>query len=77
MKLTASEFMRAAVQKLLDAAGDGYTAGELVIVVGCERMNGEEIEQTCWVWSPPEQADWKTDGLLRAGWELRADADID
>ena len=78
MRMTQSEFIRAAIQKLLDTEGDGYQLTQFVLALGLERMNADgHIESTAWVWAPKEQPDWQTDGLLKAAVDMREDADID
>ncbi len=75
---TPVDRLRAAIQRLLNAEGDGYILDQFVLALGLQRMNSEGvIESTAWVWAPAEQPDWITDGLLRAASELREDADID
>ena len=75
--MTAAEFLRAAIQRLIND-GDGWLVDDFVLALGLQRMNSDgRIESVPWVWAPEDQADWKTDGLLRAALELRQDADID
>lgn len=75
--MTPHELLRAAIQQLLND-GDGWVLDDFVLCLGLQRINSDgEVESTAWVWSPVEQADWKTDGLLRAAMELRCDSDID
>jgi len=62
--------IRAAVQALLDAAGDGYQLGPLVISMGLERVTDDGIESTHWYWTPPGQATWITTGLLIAAEDM-------
>lgn len=73
----AEQQLRAALQALLDEQGDGYSVAQYVIAFGLERIVDGRIESAAWVWSPPQQADWQTDGLLLAACELRDTADID
>jgi hypothetical protein len=76
--ITPVDRLRNAIQKLLNAEGDGYVLNEFVLALGLQRMDSEgNIDSTAWVWAPAEQPDWITDGLLRAASELREDADID
>jgi len=75
--MTPTELLRSAIQQLLNVEGDGWQLDDFVLALGLQRINGDGIvESTAWVWSPAEQADWKTDGLLRAALELRT-IDID
>jgi hypothetical protein len=76
--MTPVDRLRNAIQKLLNAEGDGYVLNEFVLALGLQRMDSEgNVDSTAWVWAPAEQPDWITDGLLRAASELREDADID
>jgi hypothetical protein len=75
---TPVDRLRAAIQRLLNAEGDGYILDQFVLALGLQRMDSDgKIDSTAWVWAPAEQPDWITDGLLRAASELREDADID
>lgn len=70
--------VRAAVQAVLDAAGDGYHAAQFVICMGLERINSSgELETAPWLWAPPSQPDWMTAGLLESAWALHQAADED
>lgn len=76
--MNANELIRSAIQTLLEAAGDGWLLEEFVVAMSLQRMNSDGfIESTAWCWSPSEQADWKTDGLLQAAIDLRNCTDID
>ena len=76
--MTPVERLRNAIQRLLNAEGDGYVLNEFVLALGLQRIDGDgNIESTAWVWAPADQPDWITDGLLRAASEMREDADID
>lgn len=69
--------IRAAVQAILDQAGDGFQVAQFVISMGLERVNSDgKLEATSWLWAPPEQAEWMTDGLLEAATELRCIAGL-
>lgn len=69
--------IRAAIQGLLDALGDGWTLTQHCIVMGLERVHDGRIEAISWWWAPAEQADWMTTGLLEHALELRIPADDD
>ena len=70
--------VRAAVQAILDAEDDGYMASQFVICMGLERFSSEgKIESTPWIWTPPEQAEWMTVGLLDSALDLQATAEFD
>lgn len=70
--------VRAAVQAVLDAHGDGWHIAQYVICMGLERVASDgTLDCSAWVWTPPGQADWMTDGLLEAASDIRCAADID
>lgn len=71
--------VRAAVQAVLDAAPDrGWQVAQFVICMGLERVNSSgELDSTPWLWAPPSQPDWMTDGLIDSAYSLRAVADVD
>ena len=76
--ITPVDRLKAAIQKLLNAEGDGWVLDQFVIAMGLQRVtSGNDVESTAWVWAPAEQPDWITDGLLRTATELREDSDID
>lgn len=66
--------VRAAVQALLDAIGDGWCVAQLVLCMGLERVNSStgDIESTPWIWAPKSQAEWMTDGLIETALNMRA-----
>lgn len=78
VQLTPAEAVRHYIQQMLDNAGDGWNLAQYVLCMGLERVtpNGE-LECTAWVWSPPHQADWMTDGLLQASINLRDSCEVD
>lgn len=46
--------------------------------MGLERVTVDGgMESTPWVWTPPFQPDWMTDGLLEATTDLRLSAAFD
>ena len=76
--ITPVDRLRSAIQKLLNAEGDGWLLDQFVLALGLQRVNSDgEVESTAWVWAPAEQPDWQTDGLIQAASELREDSDID
>ena len=76
--ITPVERLRNAIQKLLNAEGDGWILDQFVLALGLQRVNSDgDVESTAWVWAPAEQPEWQTDGLLQAASELREDSDID
>ena len=70
--------VRAAVQSLLDAIGDGWCVAQLVLCMGLERVNSTtgDIESTPWIWAPKAQAEWMTDGLIETALNMRALSDL-
>jgi hypothetical protein len=76
--MTPVEKLRAAIQELLDAEGDGWIVNEYVVALGLEKIDASgHIESTAWVWAPSEQPEWVSDGLLQAAVELREHSGID
>lgn len=72
------EAVRAALQAILDNDGEGWQLGaSFVVVMGIERITNGGIEAVAWYTHPAGQADWTTDGLLRAAVDLRAGFDED
>ena len=71
--------VRAALQEVLDAEGDGYYVAHWVAVLGIERVDGVAagIRSSAWVAVPLHQADYITDGLLMTGCQLRDGADLE
>lgn len=71
--------VRASVQAILDASDDpGWQVAQFVICMGLERVTADgDLESSAWLWAPPRQADWMTDGLLESATDLRCCADID
>lgn len=77
-QMSFEQFIRAALQKLISADGDGWLVSDFVIAVGLQKLDPEgRMESTPWVWAPPGQPEWHTDGLLAAAQDLRDNADID
>ena len=63
--------IREAIQALLNQIGDGWTVTQYVVSMGLERINSDQhVENTAWYYTPPEQADWQTAGLLRQADEM-------
>jgi hypothetical protein len=59
-----SEPIREAIQAFLDTIGDGWTVTNFCIPMGIERVNAGEFESTVWMYEPPFQPNYTTDGLL-------------
>lgn len=70
-----SDRVREAIQELLNGIGDGWTVTQYVVAMGLEKIaeNGE-VESVAWYYTPPEQADWQTVGLLRQTCDMHYDA---
>lgn len=61
----ADDPIRAAIQKILDDCGDGWTLADYVVVMGLERIDSDqELESTSWWLAGKGQASWKTAGLI-------------
>ena len=74
MIATQEAAIRAAVQALLDAEGDGWCVAQIVLCMGLERVNRSgEIESAPWIWTPKSQAEWMTDGLIESALCLRSE----
>lgn len=74
-----TERIRNALQAIINSEGEGegWALGQFVVVMGLERMNEHgEIEATAWYWTPPNQPEWMTVGLLETGIEMRACSDL-
>jgi hypothetical protein len=70
--------VRAAIQALFDADGEGWQVGQWVAVVGIERMRDDGgVEATSWYFTEPGQAEWMTAGLLESAKELRETAEFE
>ena len=77
---TLADRIRNAIQAVIEAdeGAQGWTVAQYVIVMGLERILSDgSIEACSWYWHPADQADWMTAGLLEAGLELRAGADLE
>lgn len=69
--------IRAAIQNLLDSENEGWHLSQYVLALGLERVvDGNRMESIAYVWSPEEQPDWATDGLLQAALLIREDCDL-
>lgn len=70
--------IKQAIQAMLDNYGDGWNVAQYVIVLGIERVTSEgRLETAPWVFTPRDQPEWMSDGLLEAGCGLRAEAEIE
>ena len=62
----------AAIQAMLDEEHDGWQVSQYVLALGLARMNSDsQMESIAYVWSPAEQPDWATDGLLQSAVSIR------
>lgn len=60
-----SDYLRNAIQRLLNESGDGWTVTQFVIAMGLERINPDgTVEAVAWHWSPRDQPHWQSLGLL-------------
>jgi hypothetical protein len=58
------EPIREAIQAFLDTLDGGWTVTNFCIPMGIERVNAGEFESTVWMYEPPFQPNYTTDGLL-------------
>jgi len=66
-----SDQLRRSIQQLLDQHGDGWAVTQYVVVMGLERLDSSgQVESIAWLYTPLEQADWQTTGLLEHAQEL-------
>ena len=73
-----SDRVREAIQELLNQLGDGWTVTQYVISMGLERMGSDSrVEATSWYYTPLEQADWQTLGLLRQAAEMHYESSFE
>ena len=72
--MTADQRVRAAIQAKLDELGDGWQLAQHVIVMSLERVTDAGIETIAWYWTPDDQADWMTTGLLDRTLDLNQQA---
>lgn len=78
MAVNPLEGLRAALQQLLDAEGDGYQLAHYVVVMGIQKIDAMgKIDARAWMAVPAEQADYISDGLIAAAEDMRADADVE
>ena len=66
----ADDEIQEAIQKLLDAEGDGWTLTQYVVAMGLARMSDSGVESIAWYYAPEPQPDWQTEGLLRNALDL-------
>jgi hypothetical protein len=65
-----ADYLRDAIQRLLDESGDGWTVTQFVVAMGIERINPDgSVECVAWHWSPRDQPHWQSLGLLERGVE--------
>lgn len=64
--------IRDGIQAALDSCDGGFQVAHWVVIVGCERINGGELEVATSMFSDPMQAEYITDGLLMKAHELQA-----
>jgi hypothetical protein len=60
-----ADYLRDAIQRLLNESGDGWHVTQYVIAMGLERINPDgSVECVAWHWSPRDQPEWQSLGLL-------------
>lgn len=60
-----SDYLRNAIQRLLDESGEGWTVTQFVIAMGIERINEDgSVDCVAWHWAPRDQPQWQSLGLL-------------
>jgi len=70
--------LRAAVQKILDAHGDGWTVAEFAVCMVIERLNSDDtVSVEPWWWAPPDQGECRTDGVINAVLDRRSAVDYE
>lgn len=70
--------LHAAIQAILDAAGDGWNVNQFVVAMGIERITSDgELESATWWIAPRSQPEWQTDKLLEQALDDRATQDIE
>ena len=69
----SDEPIREAIQKMLDAHGDGWYLAQHCVVMAIERVVDGRIENIAWHWAPQDQPDWMTDALLERAIRARDD----
>ena len=72
------EEIRLAIQKYLNAEGDGWSLTQFVVAMGLERMDSDgNIESLAWYAAPKDQAEWHTNGLLQNAIDLHEMSDAE
>lgn len=62
----------AAIQSMLDDDNEGWHLCQFVLCLGLEQVASDgTMRSVAYVWSPPDQPDWSTDGLLNACADIR------
>jgi len=70
--------LRDALQDVLDEAGDGWQLAHYTIILGLQQMDsGGHIASSAWMLNPVDQPGYVTEGLLAAGDDMMACADIE
>lgn len=62
--------IRAAIQAVLDACGDGYSVTEYVVGMWIERPVDGELECIPWLLAPPHQSPCRTQAVKSQSWLL-------
>lgn len=63
--------IREAIQAWLDTDCDGWTVSHLAVIMGLERVHDGTFENASFLYAPPLQADYITNGLVMKADELQ------
>jgi hypothetical protein len=63
--------IRAAIQAWLDDDGDGWQVSHFAVVMGLDRFQDGDFEDASFLYAPPMQADYVTNGLVIKAGELQ------
>lgn len=67
----ADDYLREAIQKLLNESGDGWSLTQFVVAMGLEQLNSDgTVESVVWYHAPENQPHWQTGALLDRALEL-------
>lgn len=63
--------IREAIQTWLDSDADGWQVSHFAVVMGLERFTDGDFESASFLYAPPMQADYVTNGLVIKADELQ------
>lgn len=77
--MTAHDFIRAALQALLDSDDcEGWLLDHYVVVMGLQKIDPDgKVNSVSWMTAPEDQADYVTSGLLDSAVGMLEDDDED